>query len=153
MRMQFIVLGLGAALAACAPPETAPPSPPSPVSSMAPGQYRTTVTYAPDSTGADAPVMSTEQCVTTAEISDLVRGVVASDETASCSENTINTTQDRIEGRVVCLDAQGSSRTMEISGTYGNSRADLDLSVTASENGVRATRQGSVVIERIGECR
>jgi len=150
MRIQFVsVLGLGAALAACAPSEA--PGPTSPVSSMAPGQYRTTVRYAPDSTGADAPVMSAEQCVTSVDIAELVNGI-ASNGAASCSENTINTAGGRIEGRVVCLDASGSPRTMEISGAYGNSRADMDLAVTDSAGGVTATRQGQVAIERIGAC-
>lgn len=152
MRMQFIsVLWLGAALAACAPSETSP-SPTAPVSSMAPGQYRTTVTYAPGSAGADAPAMSTEQCVTRADIADLVNGIAASD-AASCSENTINTANGRIEGRAVCIDAQGSPRTMEIDGTYGNNRAGMDLSVTARENDATATRHGRVTIQRVGECR
>lgn len=151
MRVQFVsMLVLGAALAACAPSETSP-GPTAPVSSMAPGEYRTTVRYAPDSTGADSPVMSAEQCVTTADIADLVNGL-ASGDSASCSENTINTANGRIEGRVVCLDAQGSPRTMEISGTYGNNRADMSLAVTDSADGVTATRQGQVVIERVGVC-
>lgn len=152
MRTQILTFGLAAALAACAPSGTAP-SPSGPVSSMAPGQYRTTVSYAPGSAGSDAPIMSTEQCVSSAEIADLVRGVVASDEAASCSQNTITTANGRIEGRVVCLDAQGAPRTMELSGAYANNRADMTLDVTAQENGVTATREGRVVIERIGECR
>lgn len=145
----IVVLGLGAALAACAPTET--PSPTPPVSSMAPGQYRTTVTFATGSTGADAPIMSTEQCVTTADIADLVNDSIDAGD-ASCSENTINTSNGHIDGRVVCLDASGSPRTMEISGAYANNRADMDLTLTDRVNGAAVTRPGRVVIERVGEC-
>jgi hypothetical protein len=153
MRLLVAMMGLGAAMAACAPSQdgTAPDPTPA-VSSMAPGQYRTTVTYAPGSVGADAPVMSTEQCVSSGDITDLVNDTVQADDAQACSENTISTANGRIEGRVVCLDTMGSPRTMEISGTYGNNRADMNLSVTASMDGVTATRQGSVVIERVGEC-
>ncbi len=152
MRMQFIsMLGLGLTLAACAPSDTGP-DPTAPVSTMAPGQYRTTVRYAPASTGADAPVMSTEQCVSSGEIADLINDTVQSDDEQACSENTISTANGRIEGRVVCLDESGSPRTMEIFGAYGNNRADMDLSVTSQENGVTATRQGRVTIERVGSC-
>lgn len=148
MRTQIVMLGLAAALAACAPTEA--PSPAAPVSSMAPGQYRTTVGFDPVS-GAEAEVMSQEQCVSEAEIAELVRGVVARDE-ASCSQNTLNTANGRIEGRVVCLDAQGSPRTMELNGAYANNRADMAIAVTAQENGATMTRQGRVVIERVGAC-
>lgn len=149
----LIAVGLVTALAACAPSQDAAGPDPTPtVSSMAPGQYRTTVTYAPGYVGADAPVMSTEQCVSSGDIADLVNDTVQADDAQTCSENTISTANGRIEGRAVCLDAMGSPRTMEISGTYGNNRADMDLTVTASMNGVTATRQGRVAIERIGEC-
>lgn len=147
----LMAFGAVAILAACAPSQTAPDPTPA-VSSMAPGQYRTTVTYALGSVGADAPIMSTEQCVSSGDISDLVNDTVQVDDAQACSENTISTANGRIEGRAVCLDEMGSPRTMEISGTYGNNRADMDLTVTASMNGVTATRQGRVAIERIGEC-
>ncbi|HYD72349.1 MAG TPA: DUF3617 family protein [Candidatus Binatia bacterium] len=149
----LMAAGLVTLLAACAPSQDASAPDPTPaVSSMAPGQYRTTVTYAPGSAGADAPVMSAEQCVSSGDIADLVNDTVQADDAQACSENTISTANGRIEGRAVCLDAQGSPRTMEISGTYGNNRADMDLSVTASMGGVTATRQGRVLIQRVGEC-
>jgi predicted lipoprotein len=148
MRALMAVVAVGMALAACAPSQdTTAPDPTPAVSSMAPGQYRTTVTYA----SVPTPVTD-EQCVTSADIADLVNGIIATDDAQACSENTLNTANGRIEGRVVCLDAQGSPRTMEISGTYGNNRADMDIAVTASENGVTATQQGRVAIERVGAC-
>lgn len=150
MRMQFLAFGLAAALAACAPTD-AGPDPAAPVSSMAPGQYRTTVTFAAGTTGADAPIMSTEQCVSTADIADLVNDSVQAGD-ASCSENTINTANGRIDGRVVCLDESGSPRTMEISGAYANNRADMDLTLTDRVNGAAVTRSGRVTIERVGSC-
>jgi hypothetical protein len=142
----LMTVGLVMVVAACAPSQTAPDPTPA-VSSMAPGQYRTTVTYA----SVPTP-LTDEQCVTSADIADLVNGIIATDDAQACSENTLNTANGRIEGRVVCLDAQGSPRTMEISGTYGNNRADMDIAVTASENGVTATQQGRVAIERVGAC-
>lgn len=151
MRMHALAFGIAAVLAACAPSGTAP-SPTSPVSTMAPGQYRTTVTFAPGTTGPDAPVMSTEQCLSAVDIADLVNNSIAVGDT-SCSENTIDTANGRIEGRVVCLDVEGSPRTMEISGAYANNRADMAIAVTDQTDGVTATRQGRVLIERIGACR
>ena len=142
----LMAVGVVAILAACAPSQTAPDPTPA-VSSMAPGQYRTTVTY----TSVPTP-LTDEQCVTSADIADLVRGSIGTDDAQACSENTLSTANGRIEGRVVCLDSQGSPRTMEIDGTYANNRADMDLSVTASENGATVTRQGRVMIERVGEC-
>lgn len=147
----ILALSVAAGLAACAPSETAP-DPAAPVSTMAPGQYRTTVTFAPGSTGPEAPMISTEQCVSTAEIADLVNDSIRADDAQACSENTIRTANGRIEGRVVCLDAAGSPRTMELSGTYGNSRADMDLVLTDRTPGGTATRQGRVLIERVGSC-
>jgi hypothetical protein len=146
----ILVLGVTAGLAACAPAEAPELTPP--VSTMAPGQYRTTVTFAPGSAGPDAPMISTEQCVSTAEIADLVNDSIQAGDAQSCSENTISTAGGRIEGRVVCLDAAGSPRTMEISGTYGNNRADMDLVLTDRTPGGTATRQGRVLIERVGSC-
>jgi hypothetical protein len=142
----LMAVGLVMVLAACAPSQTAPDPTPA-VSSMAPGQYRTTVTY----TSVPTP-LTDEQCVTSADIADLVRGSIATDDAQACSENTLSTANGRIDGRVVCLDAKGSPRTMEIAGTYANNRADMDLTVTASENGETVTRQGRVAIERVGEC-
>ena len=142
----LMAVGLVMVLTACAPSQTAP-DPTSAVSSMAPGQYRTTVTY----TSVPTP-LTDEQCVTSADIADLVRGSIATDDAQACSENTLTTANGRIDGRVVCLDAKGSPRTMEIDGTYANNRADMDLTVTASENGETVTRQGRVVIERVGSC-
>lgn len=150
MRAQILAIGCGLALAACAPTD-AGPDPTAPVSSMAPGQYRTTVTFAAGSTGADAPIMSTEQCVTSADIADLVNDSIDAGD-ASCSENTINTANGRIDGRVVCLDASGAPRTMEISGAYANNRADMDLAITDLIDGAAVTRQGRVLIERVGDC-
>src|SRR5690606_25093066 len=141
--------GLAAALAACGPTEA--PSPAGRVCSMAPGQYRTRVSFDPVS-GAEAQVMTEEQCGSEAEIDELVRGAVPMDDARSFGENTLNTANGRIEGRVVCLDAQGAPRTMELSGAYANSRADMALSVTAQQNGATMTRQGRVVIERVGAC-
>lgn len=151
MRMQFVVVGLGLALVACAPSQTST-GPNAPVSSMAPGQYRTTVTFAQGSTGPDAPIMSTEQCVSTAEIADLISDSIQPEDASACSENTIRTENGRIEGRVVCLDPQGSPRTMEISGAYGNNRADMDLAITDQAESGTVTRQGRVTIERLGDC-
>ena len=144
----LMAVGVVTALAACAPSQDAAAPDPTPVvSSMAPGQYRTTVTY----TSVPTP-LTDEQCVTSAGIADLVRGSIVTDDAQACSENTLNTANGRIDGRVVCLDAKGSPRTMEIAGTYANNRADMDLTVTASENGETVTRQGRVAIERVGEC-
>jgi hypothetical protein len=147
MRALMAMVGLGTALAACAPSQDATAPDPTPVSSMAPGQYRTTVTY----TSVPTP-LTAEQCVTSADIADLINDSIVAEDAQACSENTLNTANRRIEGRVVCLDANGSPRTMEISGTYANNRADMDLSVTASENGATVTRQGRVAIERVGSC-
>jgi hypothetical protein len=148
MRALMAMVGLGTALAACAPSQDAAAPDPTPaVSSMTPGQYRTTVTY----TSVPMP-LTDEQCVTSADIADLINDSIVAEDAQACSENTLSTANGRIEGRVVCLDATGSPRTMEISGTYANNRADMDLSVTASENGAAVTRQGRVAIERVGEC-
>jgi hypothetical protein len=148
MRALLAVVGIGAALVACAPSQdAATPDPTSTVSSMAPGQYRTTVTY----TAVPTP-LTDEQCVTSADIAELVRGSIGTDDAQACSENTLNTANGRIDGRVVCLDPTGSPRTMEVAGTYANNRADMDLTVTGSENGETVTRQGRVAIERTGEC-
>ncbi|HET9230738.1 MAG TPA: DUF3617 family protein [Vitreimonas sp.] len=148
MRVLMAMVGLGTVLAACAPSQNAAaPDPTSAVSSMAPGQYRTTVTY----TSVPTPLTDV-QCVTSTDIADLVSGSITPEDAQACSENTLNTANGRIEGRVVCLDAKGSPRTMEIDGTYANNRADMDLTVTASENGETMTRQGRVAIERVGSC-
>jgi predicted lipoprotein len=147
MRMIFVVLGLSALLSACAPSQdAAAPTPTPAISSMAPGQYRTTVTF------AGAQPMSDEQCVAQTEIADLVRNSIPAQDAAACSENTINTANGRIEGRIVCLDTQGAPRTLDVAGAYGSSRADMTLTVTASENGRTVTQQGTAVIERVGEC-
>jgi hypothetical protein len=144
----LMAVGLVTVLAACAPSQDAAAPDPTPaVTSMAPGQYRTTVTY----TSVPTP-LTDEQCVTSANIADLVNDSIATDDAQACSENTLSTANGRIEGRVVCLDAKGSPRTMEISGAYANNRADMDLSVTASEDGATVTRQGRVMIERVGSC-
>src|SRR5690606_16014944 len=114
---------LAASLSACAPSQDAPTPPP-----MEPGQYRTTVTFTSGPGAGEAP-LSAQQCITAPLIEDLVSDSVEAG-VRTCSENTIRTANGRIDGRAVCVDDYGFTRTMEISGTYGGSRADMNIAVS-----------------------
>jgi hypothetical protein len=145
MRILAAGVCLAAFLSACAPSQTAPP----PVT-MAPGQYRTTVTFT-SGPGTGDPPLAAEQCISAPLIDDLINDSIEAG-VRSCSENTIRTANGLIQGRAVCTDDYGFTRTMDISGTYGNSRADMDLAVRTRTDTETIEQRGRVTIERVGEC-
>lgn len=145
MRTLAAGICLTALLSACAPSQTAPPP-----ATMSPGQYRTTVTFT-SGPGAGEQPLAAQQCVTAPLIEDLINDSVEAG-VRSCSENTIRTANGIIQGRAVCIDDYGFTRTMDISGTYGNNRADMDLAVSTRTDTETIEQRGRVTIERVGEC-
>lgn len=136
---------LAASLSACAPSQNTPPPP-----AMEPGQYRTTVSFTSGPGAGEAP-LSAQQCITAPLIEDLVNDSIQAS-ARSCSEHNIRTANGQIQGRAVCVGDLGFTRRLEISGTYGGSRADMDISVATQTDEETINQQGHVVIERIGEC-
>lgn len=147
MRALIACLCLAALPAACAPSQNTPGA----AAGMTPGQYRTTVTFTSGPGAGEAP-LTAQQCLTAPVIADLVNDSVDAGGGRTCSENTISTANGRIEGRALCLDDYGFSRTLDVSGTYGASRADIDIAVTTRTESETVHQQGRVAIERIGAC-
>jgi hypothetical protein len=155
--------------AACSPPaqdgaDGGAPSgaPVTDMTSMQPGQYRTTVTVLEmNMPGVPASAMqnmnmqpiSTEECVTSTDIADFASNDMQVEEGVTCTQNSMNTAGGRIEGSSTCQGPTGA-RTMQMSGSYTSTHVEMDISSTAQmPNGAgEMTQRMRIVTDRIGDC-
>lgn len=167
---KFAGLAIAAMLVACAPPaaekkaDAGASSPAAPAelvgTKMAPGEWRTTVTMlemtAPGlppgaaARMAQRPIESTE-CVTAEDIDKFI-GKRSTDEDSHCSFTDIRASGGHIEGTGSCT-GEGGARTMTMSGDYGPSRVDVNMTVTGDMPAGPMSAKMHMLSERTGDCK
>lgn len=154
------------ALAACSPKAAdneATPAPSAAVSGpqMKPGEWRTTVTMReikmagmPSGAMNLEPVVATD-CVTSGELDGfLKRSAMDEDATgANCTINEMKAEGGRFAGRSECTDPDGATRTMQMAGSYGETRVDLTMDMAGQSPRGPMTAKMHMLAERIGDCK
>lgn len=164
MRLRTLaIIGLTCGLAACSPPAQAPGADAgggAMVSSIEPGQYRTTVTMLEmtipgvDSTNINMQPTTTEDCVTTSDVNEFTQGsMVNADSGETCTQNSMNSSGGRIQGEATCTGENGT-RTMQINGSYTSNHVEMEINSTNDMPGGagQMTQRMRIVTDRIGEC-
>ena len=174
MMIRVLLLATACALAACSPPApqssdvkgNAPPAASAPEVggnvSIQPGQYRTTVTILsitmPGLPPGAAERMKahphvTEDCVTSNDVNEMMRhSLVDEDEGRTCSENHITTANGHMDGTATCRNEDGSTNAMQISGSYGSSHVEMNMTMSGQLPSGPMSQQIHMVSDRIGAC-
>ncbi|MBI3439558.1 MAG: DUF3617 family protein [Proteobacteria bacterium] len=174
MSLRRLMFASACLLAACSPPASqtsangssaasAPANSGAAVgAALQPGQYRTTVTIVsmnmPGMPAGMAEKMRarpnvSEDCVTSSDIAELTRkSLVDSEEGQTCSENHITSANGRIDGSATCRNEDGGEHTMQMHGTYGSNRVEMDMTMSGQTPMGPMQQQMHMVTERIGEC-
>jgi hypothetical protein len=167
--MRFVtVAAVLVALAACSPKggneEGAGPAaaaPASPGARMTPGQWSTKVSMLEMTMGGvKAPpramqATTVSECVTSDELDDFVnrRSMDERATGADCRINDLKVANGRFEGRSECTDpAMGGTRTMVMTGTYGETRVDMEMAMTGQSPQGPVSMKMRVLSERVGDC-
>jgi len=174
MKIKTVLFASVCLMAACsppAPPQNANGAPPAaggssqvnPVgTALQPGQYRTTVTImSMDMPGMPAGMAEkmrarpnvSEDCVTSDDVAELTRkSLVNEDSGQHCTENSITSANGRIDGTATCNNGDGGSYTMQMHGTYGSNRVEMNMTMSGQTPMGPMQQQMHMVTERIGEC-